>query len=502
MLSKENNSKKIIYKKSSKNIINNKKNNNSHTRNTNNSTFNGLKKLKSDILYNTINYEKNDFKKIPKFSHIQLKPKIQTKNSILPVNKISNRKKKFINNQFNKEKNQFCLKKTNHNNNNQEYNKVYNSKNNTKFISNNKKDKNKNKYQYKSNKISARNSTYNKPYNLVINNQNNKNIIKTEMINEFENDNDNNHCNTDRKINPNYLLKNKSSNKALINFMNINNSSNSLLHVKRNLKLNKAKIKANILNKNHKLIISPHLSNNFIQNNNYWKIYKKPKNCCLLNKFNNDNNKYNSNNIENYKGNSQFIKVKENKPQINYNNFSEENNSVIINEYFNSHNKKKNINNNNNCNMTETKNKEKEKQGLNNKQQLNIKQIYQNFNKINRRKDSFRNKSNENRQLIDEEDNINIQNEALIRLSILRNNTNNQIIKEFSVVVGEEKNKKEKNKSEQIIIIDNKNIKNNEKLNDNKKTIINFNQYYPSYFINANDILKSENNNIESNNLI
>ena len=95
IIHKDNISKKLIYKKSSKNILNNKKkNNNNHTRNTNKAIFNGVKEIKNNILYNTINFEKNELKKIPKISHIQFKPKIQLKNSI-PMNKLSNRKKRF-----------------------------------------------------------------------------------------------------------------------------------------------------------------------------------------------------------------------------------------------------------------------------------------------------------------------------------------------------------------------------------------------------------------------
>ena len=499
ILHKDNNSKKLIYKKSSKNIINNNKknNNNNHTRNINKAIFNGVKEIKNNILYNTINFEKNELKKIPKISHIQFKPKIQLKNSI-PMNKLSNRKKRFNYNQFKKDKNQFYLKKANNNNNNnQGYNKMYNTNNNSKYLPNNKKDKNKFNIQFKSNKIYTSNSTYNKPNNLIFNNHNNKNVAKAETIN----DNDNYHCNTDRNINQNFILINNNSNKSIANnnYINNNNSSHSLLHVKRNSKLNKIKMKTNIINKHHKMITSPSLTSHLNQNNNYWKIYKKPKNCCLLNKFSNDNNKFDRINTDYNRGNSQFIKFK-NKIPINYNHFSEENNSTIINEYFNIRNNNHKMTDNINDNIKV----EQEKEELNNTQKSNLKQIYHNYNKVNRRKNSFRNNSNENREFIGEDQNT-FQNETLLKLSILRNNTNNKIIKEFSVVVGEEKYKKENYKSERISIKENKIIKNNDNLNnlnDNKKTIITFNQYYPSYYINANDILKNENNNIENNNRI
>ncbi len=72
----------------------------------------------------------------------------------------------------------------------------------------------------------------------------------------------------------------------------------------------------------------------------------------------------------------------------------------------------------------------------------------------------------------------------------MRNNLNNQIIKEFSVVVGEGKNIKENNNTNEMCIVGQEINKSNQNLssNDSKKTIINVNQYYPSYFINANNI--------------
>ena len=61
---------------------------------------------------------------------------------------------------------------------------------------------------------------------------------------------------------------------------------------------------------------------------------------------------------------------------------------------------------------------------------------------------------------------------------------NNQIIKEFSVIVGD------KNKNLNEINMTEKNKSAN--INENKKTIINVNQYYPSYFISASEIMKNK----------
>ena len=497
---KDNNSKKIIYKKSSKNIINNKKNNNYHSRNINNlysnKKFNHVKGLlNNNILFNTINYENNIFKnknnekKNTHILHSQYKPKIQIKSSVFPMNKTTNKKNIFMNSQFHKERSQFNIKKNNKNN--QSYNNVYNTSIN-KNISQNKKNKKKYIYQYKLNK-NDNNSTYNKPNNLVFN-HNNK--TKMENKNEFYNNNSNNNINQydsiDNKKNYNHLLTDyNSNNNNMNNFVNANNSSNSLLHVKRNSRFNR--IKVNIINRHHKITTSPCLSYNINQNNNYWKIYKKPKNCCLLNKFNNDIDKFNYNNKQNgynNRGNSQFNSFKENKI---VNNYTEENNSTITNGYLKTQNNNYyTINNNLNIDL--------DKQELNKTQHLNYNKIYHNSNKLNKKNNSFKNKSNERRELrslsiknkeveIENNNKSNI-NEDIIKLSIMRNNLNNQIIKEFSVVVGEGKNVKENKNTNGMSIVSQEINTNNQNLssNDSKKTIINVNQYYPSYFINTNNI--------------
>ena len=84
--------------------------------------------------------------------------------------------------------------------------------------------------------------------------------------------------------------------------------------------------------------------------------------------------------------------------------------------------------------------------------------------------------------------------EDIIKFSILRNNLNNQIIKQISFIIGE--GNKSLNEVKSL-----KQLKNTSEMssmsNDNKKTIINVNQYYPSYFINANEIIKNTKNNID-----
>ena len=72
---------------------------------------------------------------------------------------------------------------------------------------------------------------------------------------------------------------------------------------------------------------------------------------------------------------------------------------------------------------------------------------------------------------------INMNNNDIIKYSIMRNNQNNQVSHAISVTLGND----DKNKS------NNENDKKNY-----KKTIINVNQYYPSYYINTNNLNKTE----------
>ena len=427
-----NKSRKLIYKKSSKNIINNKKNNNVRTRNTN-SLFNSIKGSNNNILFHTINYENNEFKKynskgqkFASFIHSKYKNKIHINSSLLPKNKITNKRNKLTNNKFRKEKSHYNLKNI-HNNLNKN---IYNTNIVNKKTSQNNKDETKYKFQYKLNK-NENNSSYNKPYNLVFNNYNNKCINYNS-----------NHSNTERRINRdhNSSLRNNNSNKIKTNFSSINNSSNSLLNSQRQSSINKIKVN---INRHNKMTTSPNLSSNSNQKKNYWKIYKKPKNCCLLNKFSNDINKYDYNSTQygydinhTNRVNSLFIKFKENK--IN-NNYIKENDSSFTYEYLNTQN-------NVYYSINDNFNIEQNRQELNNTQRLNSNKIYKKSIKINRKNNLFRNKSNENRELHKTNiPNINNDeiNEDIIKLSIIRNNLNNRIIKEFSIFIGEERNKKE-----------------------------------------------------------
>ena len=103
------------------------------------------------------------------------------------------------------------------------------------------------------------------------------------------------------------------------------------------------------------------------------------------------------------------------------------------------------------------------------------------------------------------ENSLNIPNfrKNIVKYSILRNNQNNEIRNELSIYIGykninnDEQNFEKPNieltkKKKGKYSIDNNKLK---AINVNKKTIINVNQFYPSYFINNNsNIFKNKNN--------
>jgi len=478
-----------VYKKSNnKKIINKKYNNNNRSRNINNSYFNKMfneKKISgNNIIFNTMNYRNNYLKnqtkqlKGKKYLHNQIKSKFKIESSSQLNNKIFRQNSKLINRMNNSE----YTTPNNNNNTYNIYNTIYNSNNSSK------KDKKKHNFNHKINN----NSTYSKPYNLVLNYQNKKKSIEFENKNDIYNSIAFNRSNTDKNLKTNYELmikdnssyKNCKEYKDIKDFINIDESTNNSLQNISDSKFNKIKVNINMNTKNrHKKIkISQNTSYNMNKKNSYWKIYKKPKNSCLLNNFkidpsNNDNLNSIPKKKNNNRGNSQFIAFKKNK----LNNFikDEDNSLSITNE--NLTERKNYFFINENLNIEQTKKE------LNSSKNLNVNKIYDNSSKLYKKNqnNSYRNKSSKIRELLNEDNINNINNngkyEDIIKLSILRNNMNNQISKEFSVVVGDS-NKK-------LIEVNNvdsksKNNKDSNLLsNDNKRTIINVNQFYPSYFI-------------------
>ena len=475
------NSKNIrIYKKSNyKEILNNKKYNNKLSRNINNlyssQNFNGSKDtFNRNRAFKTMNFENINIKNQISDKKIllnQIKSKIKIDSSLQLRNKNKNVKINFYNNDDTKIKNK---------NNNNTYS----------IINLNKKDKKQFPLQKKNTNKINNNSTYNKPNNLIFNYNAKKKVIpkenKIDIYSKIKTDTFN-RSNTDKNIKINYESMNidNISNKSNKNFINDNDSNNSF-NIINDSQYNK--IRVNTRNIQKKLPTSPNITYNMVKKNSYWKIYKKPKNSCLLDGRINIINK--NDNINNYKNNnsrenSQFIIFKNNR--IN-NLIKKEDNSSSINLK-----EQKNY-----YSINENINIEQEKPLLSISQQLNDNQIYKNSRKIYKKNqnNSFRNKSSKIRNKLKEENDNNKNknvfnykfnlNEDIIRFSIQRNNMNNQIIKEFSVIVGD------KNKSmnlKEINEIGNNNFNNN---NENKKTIINVNQYYPNYFINTSEIIKNK----------
>ena len=365
-------------------------------------------------------------------------------------------------------------------------------------------------------------------------NKNNKNIVNIENKNQstykLPISNIISGANTDRFIHKNQYSSVNFDNKSLVNdsiFININDSSNSLQNDSRN-----NKIKVNTISMNKKQSHISELSSN-IKNktNSYWKIYKNPKNSCLINKKNseiNQNEDNNSNNdsknnshtitlgesYEKYiKGNTQIVLFNKNKPYKfnDLNNFKERiyqynlknnNSKSLVSEpsYIDRSNYSNSINENLNIEKTklEMKNARNKyitaKNSINQNKNFNINKPYnKNFNeifKLKQNKLSSNTISNSNYK-----SKMKNFKEEILKYSILRNNQNNQIINEFSVVLGEEKDKNV-NHNKEIIDVNNKVNKISNKSLENKRTIINVNQFYPSYYIDAHELPKSKNNKI------
>ena len=477
-----------------------------HTRNISNlysnKIFNGIKNLfkNSDPNFNTISHEYKTInkKKLNKNAlKSQLKNKPYIKNIIRKTSPLLNQtdsKKKNINEFYKKEiKKHLQLKSSIKYNSNNIDNISIN-------LEKNKKDKKRNILQkkFKSNNYLKSNiSSLNKFQKFLNNNNTTKNLLTLENKNMstyrlsssiFSGPN------TDRnKDNNNYSsinVDNKSQTNDSI-FINVNESAINIDNSKYN------KIKVNTINVNKKIQNLSEMSKK--KTNSYYKIHKKPKNTCLINHYKKDINKIENNNLKlepNYekyiKGNSQILNFNKNKKTklIELNNLKDN-----ITQYNFSYNNSKSIcessftdkNNNNSINDIE-KTKEQTKDQNNNN--ISKKDYNQNYCKIS---DINKNQINERPFISHKPDyktNIQNFNEEIIKYSILRNNRNNQIINEFSVVLGEEKNKSE-------IISENNKIKNNLDdnpvlSNENKRTIINVNQYYPRYYIDTNQICNNK----------
>ena len=505
-------------KKTKKDFINNNKKNSYHTRNISNlysnKIFNGVKSLfniNKNIIINTINYETNDINKNCTNNNI-LQTQIKIKPHIKNIIKKRTYLKKPNDNIFQKSIQPLFLKS----NNNSKFKNSDNINNRYHTILLDKNNKSKDNPNILPKKIKPKKiiknkiTSFNKPKNYLLNNKINKNIIKIENKNQSTNQLTNiiSGSNTDRTIgikNNNFSSVNI-DNKSIINdsiFINVNDSTNSLQ------KYNK--IKVNKINM-HKRIPKSELSSNIgNKTNSYWKIHKKPKNSCLLNNYNNEVNKKEDNNINNkchitlgasyekyLNGNSQILLFNKYKPtkfhdldnikeKIHKYNLTNNNSKSIISESSYTDRNNYNTSINENLNIEKTKKemgnmayKEKER----NNQYNNPYKIYKNKN------NSFKTKLDQLPSKINKTNKLKNQNfkEEVIKYSILRNNKNNQIINEFSIILGEDK---EKNKSiiKEKNNINDKIIGNANKSIENQKTIINVNQFYPSYYIDTHEIV-------------
>ena len=474
-------SKNIKKENKDKKIMDNKKYS-YHTRNISNlhsnKMFNGIKGIfnNNDIIFKTINYDASDLKKKvnnKKILESQIKAKSKFKiKKISPLPKLTSR-----NTNLNSKKEKSLLYFRNSNiisnpNSNRASNNFNGRYNNTVLNRDkNSKDKKLLNVQRKikpNNLVKSRISTFNEIKNFLLNKT--KNIIKLENKNQSTNKLTNNKINvpnTERFINENYSSVNLDS-KSISDsvFINVNDSTNSLQNV-GDSRINK--IKVNTINM-HKRIIKELNSNNNNKNSSFWKIHKKSKNSCLLNTYNNNdikkleyiNNTTNSNISNNLtslgssyekhiKVNSQIINFNKNKAKKNqeyklpndliHHSILANNSKSVITDY--------SYTERNNNSITENLNVEKIKEEIRNNQ--NKCKLYQS------KKDVCLTTLNDNNSsempMYDIINNTTLTNsndynnsndgkvtsynrDEIIKYSILRNNQNNQIINEFSVILG------------------------------------------------------------------
>ena len=287
------------------------------------------------------------------------------------------------------------------------------------------------------------------------------------------------------KINYINYLKNKIESLKRINHERLSSYEN-----KKNYRKNELKKNIFIKNKIPKIKISldPNLKKklNLIKNENNIKNPNKIKKYNSRN-YNNDQNlytKYYTNqNIYKAKYSNIATKtlkgIKQSNIQINkLNDYNKKISKIPIS------NKDKNINN-----IYSKKNK------IKNIEYYRDHIIKHNIieNKLNKKSLALKQKSNYFNS-VEIKPNVNIIDQDIIKLTIIRNNANNKISQAFSVTLGK-----------------NENNKYNSHINDidksNKKTIINVNQYYPNYYISSNNPDKTieesnKNNNIFNSNFL
>ena len=498
-----------------------------------NKTSNDSKKSfsKNERFYKYISKNKPILNKISINSYDNYNSSMESNNKIS-----SSKDKKYIKNSFQHEKNNSSINFFSYSNKN------YSLRNNINEYSNTFEDKNIyntiNLKENKSNKIliNKRNNTLKsipmqKKINLIkVNKINDKNNIKNnenikKMQNKLEKNVNNNVNNKLSYTNSTKILKIKNITLNNLNIENNNKISN------QNFTHKTSKIKS--INNLKKKIESLKKLNNSLRNNsheNYIKSINQKKDAFNKNKINNktmkiiitENNErkklvltnkgnyfLNNYNYKNYNSRNHFKSQTLNNQYLTSQNKHSSISSLILkdsNKYtmINSQNNKFNDNNIKSPNIlnfikpkNNHNNKEIFKKFKNNDKLKNIYYkndiIKNNFIKKNpiKKRSSIKIDSN-NCYSFEVNSSMNVPSE-IIKYNILRNNQNNQVSQVISETLGKKENYRNYNE----------NYRSEHNLDNNyKKTIINVNQYYPSYYINTNNIDRTnEEQNKNGNNL-
>ena len=276
-------------------------------------------------------------------------------------------------------------------------------------------------------------------------------------------------------------------------FINNNNSNTNIYSTINNDTSSIRKLRNNINKK--------HINKSSIINND--------KN-LFVNEFNNSNNSNNNSILikDKNKFHEYFNEILAN-IDIKENNFKKLKAKIEINKNNNTLNKNSNLNVNyiekkilssHKINSIKPKVKFKNRLSKNTDKFKNKLNTSKNYNNINNNINlGYENKFRKNQKIskkntFTRENSLNIPNfqKKIEKYSILKNNRNNQVISEVSIYIGKQ-NSNNKNENTNLEIYNNKKEKsliNDKKLkaiNVNKKTIINVNQFYPSYYINNNE---------------
>ena len=271
-------------------------------------------------------------------------------------------------------------------------------------------------------------------------------------------------------------------------YSKINNETNNSVKIKKDIKKGDTKIlnKSTIIEKEIKFPkneLHNHNNNVLIKDKNKFREYFKD----ILSNINLNKNIRNKKHKINFFKN---IKIKHRNNLTNSNNYSQTEKDITkINSFKTKIKYKKN-------NSKNADKINKQYNTINNSINLGNNNKFRENTKISTKKSKI---------AISRENSLNIPNfrKNIVKYSIIRNNQNNEVRNEVSIYIGDQNNNNDEQNLEKPNIeftkkkkgkfsIDNNKLK---AINVNKKTIINVNQFYPSYFINNNpNIFKNKNN--------